>query len=132
MKASELRIGNFLLFVNKLQEVSSIHSDNTIRLRKTKNDNCHGCYCVDSITINPIPLTEERLLSLGFEYESFDENYVIKNRYGYYDSIKKDDGKWRYNNDISDANCYFIRELKYVHQLQNLYYALNEDELTIK
>jgi hypothetical protein len=132
MKASDLRIGNYLLFVNKLQEVSSIHSDNTIRLRKTKNDNCHGCYSVDSIAINPIPLTEELLLTFGFEYHSFDKNYVIKNKDGYCNSIKKYDGEWCYNNDISDANCYFIRELKYIHQLQNLYYALNEEELTIK
>jgi hypothetical protein len=132
MKASELRIGNFLLFVNKLQEVSSIHSDNTIRLRKTKNDNCHGCYCVNTITIFPIRITEEWLLKFGFYYQSSDKNYVIKNKYGYCNSIKKIDGDWCYNNDYSDASCYFVRELRYIHELQNLYYALNEEELTIK
>jgi hypothetical protein len=58
MKASELRIGNLLFSTNEAQEVSSIHSDNTIRLRKTKNDKCHGCYRVDDITVKPIPITE--------------------------------------------------------------------------
>ena len=132
MKAEELRIGNFLLFENEAQEVSTIHSDNTIRLKKTKDDKCHGCYRVDALTIKPIPITEEWLLKLGFKYHAADKNYVIKNKEDWHNSIKKMDGDWCYNNDFSDANCYFVREVKYIHQLQNLYYALNEEELKCK
>ena len=132
MKVNDLRIGNLLLFENETQEVSSIHSDNTIRLKKTKDDKCHGCYNVDTVTIEPIPITEEWLLKFGFYYQSSDKNYVVKSKQENNNSIKKIDGDWCYNNDYSDASCYFVRELRYVHELQNLYYALNDEELTIK
>jgi hypothetical protein len=113
MKASELRIGNYVNIHNVITsiDVADFHFNSSF--------------------IKPIPITVEWLLKLGFEYYSFDKNYVIKNKDGYCNSIKNNDGEWCYNNDISDAN-YSIRELKYIHQLQNLYFALNEEELTIK
>jgi hypothetical protein len=122
MKASELRIGNWFKEDMTLGGFSQITAEQILDLY---NDPLDDFY-------QPIPITEELLLRLGFEYHSFDKNYVIKNKDGYCNSIKKNDGEWCYNNDISDANCYFIREVKYIHQLQNLYFALNEEELTIK
>jgi hypothetical protein len=128
MKASELRIGNYYMFADYngivYRQVQEIKHNQFGLLSDYDIVNFEIC--------RPIPLTEEWVLKLGFEYHSFDKNYVIKNKDGYCNSIKNNDGEWCYNNDISDANCYFIRELKYVHQLQNLYYALNEEELTIK
>ena len=128
MKASELRIGNYYMFADYngivYRQVQEIKHNQFGLLSDYDKVNFEIC--------RPIPLTEEWVLKLGFEYHSFDKNYVIKNKDGYCNSIKNNDGEWCYNNDISDANCYFIRELKYIHQLQNLYYALNEEELTIK
>ena len=114
MKANELRIGNLLLFENEVQELSSIHSDNTIRLRKTKEDNCHGCYHVNTIIIKPIPLTEEWLLKFGFEkaYETC---------YQYKDFIL--------NDKFIMMDIDITIQLKHVHQLQNLYFALTGEEL---
>jgi hypothetical protein len=128
MKANELRIGNYYMFADYNGIVYG-------QVKEIKHNQFGFLSDYDGVNFEicrPIPITEEWVLKLGFEYHSFDKNYVIKNKDGYCNSIKNNDGEWCYNNDISDANCYFIRELKYIHQLQNLYYALNEEELTIK
>jgi hypothetical protein len=108
MKASELRIGNYI----------NIH--NTITCMEL-ND-----FHFSSSFIEPVPLTEEWLSKLGFEKKY--SNYIIKAG-DYFHSIKKDGKKWIYSYDESDACCYELRRIKYVHQLQNLYFALNDKEL---
>lgn len=116
MRAEELRIGNWIEIIDSKELCTTV--------TKSTFD------CNVDVFYKPIPITEEWLLKFGFEKQIyFDGNYVIKNKEGYYNSIKKDDGEWCYNNDISDASCYFVKKVKYIHQLQNLYYALNEEEL---
>ena len=110
MKASELRIGNYI-------------------------QNSHGTIFNVGIVMlggqydyHPIPLTEEWLLKFGFEYVESYDNYKIKAG-DYWNSVKFYEGEWCYNNDDSDAGCYFLTTIKYVHQLQNLYFALTNEEL---
>jgi hypothetical protein len=76
----------------------------------------------------PIPITKEWLECLGFEYNKSHENFRIKAG-DYFNSIKYINGEWCYNNDRSDAGCYFVATIKYVHELQNLYFAINKEEL---
>lgn len=108
MNEEELRIGNY------------VNIEDTI-LRVDLQELYYN-----SSLMNPIPLTEEWLLKFGFE--SMYSNYIIKAG-DYYNSIKQDCGKWIYSYDESDAGCYELKEIKYVHQLQNLYFALNDKEL---
>ena len=112
MKASELRIGNIVK-----QGIIELIVSSLIQVRDT---------IYESEVIEPIPLTEEWLLKFGFE--SMYSNYIVKAG-DYYNSIKQDCGKWIYSYDESDAGCYELKEIKYVHQLQNLYFALNDKEL---
>ena len=76
----------------------------------------------------PIPLSEEWLERLGFEYNKYYQNFRIKEG-EYFNSIKYIDDEWCYNNCESDAGCYFVTTVQYVHELQNLYHAINKDEL---
>ncbi len=76
----------------------------------------------------PIPITNEWLEMLGFEYNKYYQNFRIKAG-DYYNSIKYIDDEWCYNNDYSDAGCYFVTTVQYVHELQNLYHAINKEEL---
>jgi hypothetical protein len=78
-------------------------------------------------------LDEVWLIKLGFEYDEHYNNYVIKAK-GYYNSVgyNDEDGDWYYNNDRSNAGCYYITSIQYVHQLENLYFALTGKELTYK
>ena len=75
----------------------------------------------------PIPLTEEWLLKFGFKTGVIagqrymkDELYEVEDGYIYViDSNESKIGEWDYTEV----------EIKYVHQLQNLYFALCGEEL---
>jgi hypothetical protein len=74
--------------------------------------------------IEPIPLTEEWLLKFGFHldsYKNFELNNININRLNFKLTIFEDD-------DWYDIPI----KTKYVHQLQNLYFALTGEELIIK
>jgi hypothetical protein len=122
MKVEELRIGNYLEIDGKIEMVSSIHSDNTIRLQESKNAKCHGCYSLNKPIIKPIPLSEEIVLKCGFEKYEFDHK---ENEYRYkYRLIVLRDGKFvDYGSSVT---------LEHIHQLQNLFYSLTGEELTLK
>ena len=72
----------------------------------------------------PIPLTEEWLLKLGFfednTYLNIGEVRYYIGEFGTY----LDEQVWWNEEIISD-------HIKYVHQLQNLYHALTNEELTL-
>jgi hypothetical protein len=76
----------------------------------------------------PIPLTEEWLLKFGFEV---DDHLMNPDDWPYVDYIKNEVR-------ISEPNYSFAfygrdneLEIKYVHQLQNLYFALTGEELCV-
>ena len=109
MKPNELRIGNYVNWINT-QEPHSLYLIEEIR-----ELNYHDCFV-------PIPLTEEWLLKFGFINDKVLEFY---------------------RNDFTDSTIiidynficllgYSHVKLKYVHQLQNLYFALTGEELQIK
>ena len=122
MKAEELRIGNLVL-------VDGVETTIT-NLEITEGE------IVDPIDPQPIPITEDRLKRLGFVHdyqELAEDSYTITignetllrverdGSYGFEDSIPIKG--W----DI-DYVCGGVN-LKYLHQLQNLYFALTGEEL---
>jgi hypothetical protein len=110
MKASELRIGNFVKGkeTNVYWTVEAIDSNSIFSHVKWRS--------LDAF--EPIPLTEEWLLKFGFEKVA--ENDFILGKYSLYYLLYYDG--------------YRVSEItpKYVHQLQNLYFALTGEELIIK
>lgn len=101
IQSTELRIGNL---VN--QKGSFLTERVTLEL-----------LCRKDVILEAIPLTEEWLLKLGFD--NFGKRWMEKNL----------------PLDIIKANGFYmanvVNEIKYVHQLQNLYFALTEEELKI-
>lgn len=133
IEANELRIGNWLFFKNMITPNTFIQVDawfmrQLVNDINDKNPKVNGFY-------QPIPLTPKRLEKLGFSnYQKlncdFEENglYILHNEVIIH-SYK--DGKFYYGflaND--DDNLSFGIEIKSVHQLQNLIYALTGEELT--
>lgn len=119
MEARELRIGNLVKSEIGLLKVESI-------LGSTFRIYCHSLeedYLADySINnIQPIPLTEDLLLKMGFTFKS----------YGYSENEWK---QWCYNGYyLNGFRCTTSgNEIQYVHTLQNLYFALTGEELTLK
>jgi hypothetical protein len=113
IKANELRIGN--LVYDNLGDILKIKA---ISLESGLSH------------IEPIPLTEEWLLKFGFERHHSDySNGVIYIK----DVPNNNEFKWGvYPFELGSG---FIinksKNLKYVHQLQSLYFTLTGEELTI-
>lgn len=73
-----------------------------------------------------IPLTEERLLKLGFHID------IECNEYQYSDACEFTIGKNEYGWFVYEIKMDGFTFFKYVHQLQNLFYALTQTELSTK
>jgi len=110
MKASEVRIGNLLNHNNGF--VVGPFTINSIHISDLERDNAYAK------EYEPILLTEEWLISFGFKFKS----------YGYSEEEWK---QWNFNGYyLNGFRCTTSGvELEYVHQLQNLYFALTGEEL---
>lgn len=123
MKASELRIGNL---ANYKGEVIKIEGFSKTTFYYIVGDMLFSVIN-DIDKLEPIQLTGEWLLKLGFEQYYDHENDIH--------SMKKHFFSFVSPSMISVNNQYLIFEennIKYVHQIQNLYFALTSEELTIK
>lgn len=133
MKPEELRIGNYILDYGQICQV------NGFLLTRLEEIHREG---KEPINTSRIPISEEWLIKLGFEKESGNKlrlhSYDLEFR-------KTDDpyptvGIWKgrfyyivdvhetYTGSLDDKSI----EIDYVHQLQNLYYSLTGEKLTIK
>lgn len=114
---NELRFGNYLLFGKQIQCVFKITGDGV-------NTYCNDIEISDAFeNIHPIPLTKDWLLKFGFKegtswYSKYEHPIAINI------SIK-------HGLTTVGANEEYEVECKYVHQLQNLYFALTGKELEI-
>ena len=114
MKVNELRIGNF---------ISSPRREIDI-VKQVNENNVWGQFYEDILPI-PIPLTEKWLLDFSFKGRL---DFKWNNNVG----IQIIDGKYYFAfKDLSNVLFHSIIECKYVHQLQNLYFALTGEELII-
>jgi hypothetical protein len=122
MKASELRIGNLVGSYNKGEEdrVLAINAQNVLVEAKA-NKQGYTRY-------RPIPLTEEWLLKFGFEEfrEGFDSDVYM------YKKTKHSGLYWMDNLLYLNFSLGWVIDCKYIHQLQNIYFALTGDELKLE
>ena len=115
IKANELRIGNLILKNGKL------HYTNYMTIRDV-----FGLSVTDKVKFEPITLTEEWLLKFGFEKRNDGDFNLLK--FSEVDIvIDKDFDCWK-----CDGIYFSVNALQYVHQLQNLYFALTGEELKFK
>ena len=101
LKASDCRFGNYIEYGGSITQLN-------------EKEMCHFFRFPE--TYKPIPLTEDWLLKFGFKIENcYENNKASKNKiiitYG-------------------ENFFYGITRLIYVHELQNLYFALTKTELS--
>lgn len=128
MEAKNLRVGNYILHPNtKLDIVKEIFAHERYGYA-IKTENCHLAYYMmheGKELIEPVPVTAEWLEKFGF---------INDKETGY---------RWFAPNNIDiaydlDDNCIRISDSwefgkrKYVHELQNLFFALTGTELELK
>jgi hypothetical protein len=120
MDARELRIGNYFIGPNGIEQV--------LRLNSTMVNS----YGEDEIT--GIPLNEEWLVKMGFnKIEGWGWEKLILKDGKEYPAISFYGNQWWLVPVEGPTTSHWIpADLKYVHQLQNLYFALTGEELTIK
>tara|TARA_R110002020_G_scaffold69158_1_gene180217 strand:- start:9 stop:371 length:363 start_codon:yes stop_codon:yes gene_type:complete len=120
MKASELRIGNWVC--NQIHGVGFVEAISGLTVLYSRN--------YDSIPVEqfePIPITEEWLLKFGFEHRP-----SIHNKKVYVDKQKIQlDIRCIGDRFYLGRETEFISSFKHVHQLQNLYFCITGEELTI-
>lgn len=121
---NDLRINNYVYYNNEHNEIGIITKLVTELITDINYVGINNRIDVHYLNkhINPIPLTEEWLIKLGFN------NYFEK---GKINIIPK--GRLGYENGRTYFNSWTILEKQpdYVHELQNLYYALTKEELTL-
>jgi hypothetical protein len=117
MKSNELRIGNWVQCDDGKSIVCGIEQDETFLNNgvQYRND-----------AIQPIQITEEWIERFGFE---FDQNYGL---FGFFDDdhaiYSLDTGGYQFHIFCcNDIDCWV--KVDYVHELQNLYFALMGKEL---
>jgi hypothetical protein len=131
MKANELRIGNKLT-----NFIGGVFDCNAMTIRSFESN------CFPYGKPIPIPLTEEWLLKFGFEKEYFygdDAKFIWwqLNDFGL-EIFNTNKEQGRTSIESKDVGFFYepmfmdYIEIKHVHQLQNLYFALTGEELTLK
>lgn len=120
MDARELRIGNYATDSIETGAITVFNNDACVLKHKSGIVKCRIS------DLQPIPLTKEWLLKFGFEQQKWGDFILTYYRKGNI-LYSLSDG----NVELNEPNI-CLTQLKHVHQLQNLYFALTGEELTIK
>lgn len=118
MKANELRLGNWL-YSGLTEKYFQVSADDILNIDKNKDEGL----------CTPIPLTEEWLLRFGFVKK--DNYFHIEHDYfgGYAYDLRNYCLTKCYPSGINEFHS---SDIKHVHQLQNLYFALTGTELELR
>ena len=118
MKDSDLRVGNYYLQYGNYHKVCY-----EVIERLSKSD-------INQVWCEPIPLSDEILQKCCFEQIVYKRKGCLEDVYKYVE-----DGKpcifVNLNEGVLSVDFYKGLKIKYLHQLQNLYFALTHEELTV-
>ena len=129
---NELRIGNLVDLGNRIAKIIEIgHLSCVVADLEETQDTIE-----DYQRTKPIPLTEEWLYKFGFkDIDKSDNDYITytDSNHNYYLQldVRRKDGKYSIlDNSFDDLRDFSMVDVMYVHQLQNLYFALTGEELS--
>ena len=121
MESNELRIGNFVEMNSRLGIIIGLLEFGAKQFRYV---NGTEIFNDTNKELKPIPLNEEWLLKLNFS--KLDEDTFYLPKFSDFDIVILDDIL-----DIKFNGFYMMINFKYIHQLQNLFFALTGEELTL-
>lgn len=129
MEAKELRIGNAVIKEHFDQGVKNGETIHCVTSHDIESLDVHGYIEHGDEVLKPIPLTEEILLKAGFKE---DDGFFYMNEVVGFNTfcLIRDGDMFELYHDATVISC--CSYIYYVHQLQNLYFALTGEELDIK
>lgn len=131
----DLRVGNKIIFI--ICDINDSKLDEYREITVTSSD---YIFIEENHTLfKPIPITKEWLLKFGFEKKD-DLTFSLKNEQKGY--INEFEFFFEPNEEVcityrqfypflKETDSVFLRNLEYVHQLQNLYFALTGEDLEV-
>jgi hypothetical protein len=133
LRSNEIRLGNWVLWQNVPMQVRVYEIDTQQYVDNNTLHENHG--------VHGLPLDPEILTKSGFDSrDASDEGYLgltftlihmIGDKMDYFTLVKdKDEYQFEFYDDES-SHIRAHRPLRYVHELQNLYFALYGEELNI-
>ena len=121
MRVEDLRIGSYVIDNLEICQVLQIEANGNVMTT------CKSKFPISNVEdLEPVKLTENVLLMCGF-----DENMVLSTIEGeirYYGDGDINIG----GEDSCTLGMVYIAKCKYLHQLQNLYFALTGKELEVR
>jgi len=138
MKAKNLRIGNYLIYDKKIIYISEITKQGIGMYDGYGLDKNSPFEC-----LKPIILTEEWLRNFGFEGSDMDmwiilplgnelELHIDCVFEGKFENACLTKGRTDFGIPGKDYKFAYLNDCKYVHSLQNLFFALTGSELSLK
>ena len=126
MKAAELRIGNWISTIEGPVQVTAMSHEGLMATSIMTGGDLLGW-------AEPITITNEWLVKFGFEVDVLCRDvFYIPYQAGYLTVCTGNYEHTGFVKDKGDMVLYIsFGDIKYVHQLQNLYFALTEKELTV-
>lgn len=122
IQGNELRIGNWVSVRGSLVRVESLDSDSVNLVGEDKFGRLYGHPLKDEV--EPVPLTEKILEETGFQWLPHTHKWV-KNGF----TLTQNGGGF-YN--AMGYESFVPPKIKYVHELQNLYFVLKGKDLEIR
>lgn len=128
MNANELRHNNYAYECYWCNE-TGIFKNTIIQIRDVLKSHVVDVFdnAYNYEDINPILLTEELLLKCGFKYDTLDWLYLRRKRFNFNTDRSVNMGVVYVNINNRDLGL----EIKHLHELQNLYFALTQKELKV-
>ena len=140
MEANELRIGNYATDSIQTGAITVFNNDACVLKHKSGIVKCRIS------DLSPVPITKEWLLKFGFKaWDNKETIYALERDIDEYNNtcfrfwFQSDKLIFDYiQNEVHPTESVFddkniIRlDIQHVHQLQNLYFALTNEELTFK
>jgi hypothetical protein len=133
MKAEELKIGNYVTWIDQTTEsqtvltLTGIVLGDCIWLEWEWEDGEKDNTDCDLESIKGIKITDKWLKDFGATYDPNNKRFWIDK----FDYFLTDDFAF-YCHDEVYGHTWWLRNIHYVHELQNLFYSLTGEELKIK
>ena len=130
INTQELRIGSYILVDNTIRKVCSIKSDESAAAKPFvgfENNNSCEYEAAISDRLTPVPVTNELLTALGFTFHSYHKTWQ-------HEKPKKTvtiELNTEYN-AVDFSHRTLVKDVHYLHLLQNLFYSVQQQELFFK